>query len=309
MPKVTVGLPVYNGADYVGGAIGSVLAQTFDDFELLILDNASTDRTEAICRAFAAADPRVRYERRPDNVGAAGNYNGCVERARGRYLQWLCHDDLVAPTFLERTVAVLDGRPDVALAQGRTRQIDEDGEPLPPGPGDNVFIDRRGHRRLGAPAADLATQDRAADRFVDVMTRMIRNFHIFGLHRVDVIRRTMLHQPIYGSDRNLVAEVALYGKFHEVAEDLFFKREHAGHSLAIPSAEGRAKWLDPTARADLFPHLRLHRLNAQAIFRAPIPLSDKIKLLRWVGRNIGVRQVLLNPKHWRRAYLDQETIY
>lgn len=309
MPKVTVGLPVRNGAVYVEGAIRSVLAQTFDDFELIILDNASTDATEAICRDLAATDPRIRYERQSENVGLARNFNGCPERARGRYLQWLCHDDLIAPIFLERTVAVLDERPDVVLAFGRTRLIDEAGEPLRPGPDENTFIDRKGHQRTGPPPADLATQDSAAARFLDVKTRMIRNFHIFGLQRLDVVRQTRLHQPVYGADRNLVAEVALYGKFHEVPEDLFFKREHPQQSLAIPTAEGRAKWLDPSAQVALFPHLKLHRLDAQAIVNAPIPLGDKIKLSAWVVRNLGIRKVLLNPRHWRRAYLDQKTIY
>ncbi|WGF88591.1 glycosyltransferase family 2 protein [Marinivivus vitaminiproducens] len=309
MPKITVGLVVYNGADYVAQAIRSVLAQTFDDFELIILDNASSDGTEAICRELAATDPRIRYERRPENVGVARNFNGCIERARGQYLQWLCHDDLVAPTFLERTVAVLDERSDVVLAFGQTRLIDEAGEPLRPGPGDNVFIDRQGHRRNGPPPADLATQDSAAARFLDVKKRMIRNFHLFGLHRLDVIRQTMQQQPIYGADMNLVAEVALYGKFHEVPEDLFFKREHAKQSLAIPTAEGRAKWLNPAAQVELFPHLKLLRLDARGILTAPIPLKDKIKLMGWVVRHLGLKQVLLNPRHWRRAYMDQETIY
>ena len=82
-----MGLPVYNGADYLAEAIDSILKQSFEDFELLIQDNASTDATGEICRAYAASDPRVRYVRNPQNVGAAGNYNLVFERARGSLLQ------------------------------------------------------------------------------------------------------------------------------------------------------------------------------------------------------------------------------
>ena len=82
VPTVSVGLPVYNGADYLAEAIDSILKQSFEDFELLIQDNASTDATGEICRAYAASDARVRYVRNPQNVGAAGNYNLVFERAR-----------------------------------------------------------------------------------------------------------------------------------------------------------------------------------------------------------------------------------
>ena len=83
-PLVSVGLPVYNGEDYVAEAIESILAQTYQNFELLINDNASTDRTEAICRAYAAADERVMYARNQTNLGAAANYNATIDRQPDR---------------------------------------------------------------------------------------------------------------------------------------------------------------------------------------------------------------------------------
>jgi glycosyltransferase involved in cell wall biosynthesis len=87
LPRLSIGLPVYNGENFLAAALGSLLDQDFRDFELIIADNASTDRTAEICRVFAAEDARVRYLRQPENLGAAANYNRTLSEARGRVLQ------------------------------------------------------------------------------------------------------------------------------------------------------------------------------------------------------------------------------
>src|SRR5215212_10104103 len=107
-PRVTVGIPVYNGAKYLGQAIESVLAQTFADFELIICDNASTDATAAIALDYAARDPRVRYARNRENLGVGRNFNRLIELGMGQYFKWLAADDVIAPEFLERCVEALD---------------------------------------------------------------------------------------------------------------------------------------------------------------------------------------------------------
>src|SRR3954470_1068595 len=93
-PRVSIGLPVYNGQRFLAPAVSSLLAQTFADFELVICDNASTDDTEAICRRFAERDPRVRYHRNEQNVGAAPNFNRALALSTGQYFKWAAHDDL-----------------------------------------------------------------------------------------------------------------------------------------------------------------------------------------------------------------------
>src|SRR3546814_4612052 len=109
-------MPVYNGERYVASAIESLLAQDFEDFELIISDNGSTDRTEEICREFASRDPRIRYVREEENQGASWNFNRVFELARGEYFRWACHDDACEPTHLSRCVELLDeSPPSVAL--------------------------------------------------------------------------------------------------------------------------------------------------------------------------------------------------
>jgi len=126
-PRVSIGVPVYNGESYLACALDSMLGQTYGDFELIISDNASTDRTPEICRQYAARDPRVRYLREEQNRGLAWNFNRVVEVSRGDYFKWAAYDDVCAPSFLARTVEVLDNDPHVILATSVAALIDAQG--------------------------------------------------------------------------------------------------------------------------------------------------------------------------------------
>jgi len=104
IPTVTLGMPVFNGENFIKEAIDSILAQTFTDFELIITDNASTDATAAIVAEYVNADPRVQYIHNGKNIGAAANYNVSYNMARGKYMKWCAHDDRISPNFLEECV-------------------------------------------------------------------------------------------------------------------------------------------------------------------------------------------------------------
>src|ERR1700739_3978805 len=108
MPRVCIGLPVYNGENYLAAAIESILAQSFADFELIISDNSSTDSTGDISRSYARRDARIRYVLQPHNLGAIANYNVVFGMADCEYFKWAAHDDLLAPRFLEECVNGLD---------------------------------------------------------------------------------------------------------------------------------------------------------------------------------------------------------
>jgi glycosyltransferase involved in cell wall biosynthesis len=129
-PPLTIGLPVYNGQNYVSESLDSLLAQTYSDFELIISDNASTDGTEDICRDYATRDSRIRYVRQPVNIGAAPNHNYLVQAARGRLFKWAAHDDLFAPKLVERCIEALDDRPELILAHAYMGIVDEQGKTL-----------------------------------------------------------------------------------------------------------------------------------------------------------------------------------
>jgi glycosyltransferase involved in cell wall biosynthesis len=125
-PKVSVFIPTYNRADMLRESIGSVLKQTYGDFELIISDNASDDGTESVVRSFN--DPRIRYFKNDQNIGSRGNWNRCFVLARGEYVTILPDDDLMLPENLERKVQVLSGSEQVGFVHSQYHLIDADGQ-------------------------------------------------------------------------------------------------------------------------------------------------------------------------------------
>jgi glycosyltransferase involved in cell wall biosynthesis len=225
-PAVSLAMPVYNGANYIRVAIASCLDQDFADLELIITDNASTDGTEEICREFAAKDPRVRYVRNSRNLGAAPNYNLGFEMARGRYFKWCAHDDFISRDYLSATVAALEATPAATLAFTRTQCVDEAGALL---------------ELVGAESAAIGGAD-PAKRFAQALRQMGTCYAIFGLFRADALRKSSLHRPYYGSDRALLAELALLGTFVRTEERLFFNREHQMRSVHLSKKAERRTW-------------------------------------------------------------------
>jgi glycosyltransferase involved in cell wall biosynthesis len=233
MALVTIGMPVYNGANYIAEALESVLSQTFADFELIISDNGSTDRTEDICRAFADRDARVRYVRNERNRGAAWNYNRTFALSDSLYFKWASHDDLCAPQFLEKCVSVLNSRgPQAVLCYPRTLLIDAAGHVT------EHYLDNM----------DLAFAG-PVKRLHHVLKYLDRCNCVFGLMRSDALRRTRLIGDFVTSDVVLVRELALLGQFHEIAEPLFFRRIHQEqYAAAHTTDQQRMRWFDPHAR-------------------------------------------------------------
>jgi len=216
-PRVSVGMPVYNGAKYMREAIDAILAQTFTDLELIISDNGSTDDTQKICAEYAARDSRVRVFRFPRNMGPATNYNKVIELARGEFFKFQAHDDLIAPTFLEKCVAVLDANPDVVNAYPRTKRIDADGK---------VFGEFHTELDLTHPSAAVRLA-----RYVFTSHKKHHAAELWGLVRMKTFNA---FRPVQGSypsaDRVVATRMIMQGPLKRVEEYLFFDREHAGRS-------------------------------------------------------------------------------
>ena len=124
--KVSVCIPVYNGSDYIAESINSVLAQTYEDFHLIVCDNCSTDNTEEIVRSFQ--DPRLTYVRNGENLGLVGNANRCLELSKGEYVCIWHHDDVMLPENLERKVHLLDDHPEIGFVHSNLILIGDSGE-------------------------------------------------------------------------------------------------------------------------------------------------------------------------------------
>jgi glycosyltransferase involved in cell wall biosynthesis len=231
-PRVSIGLPVYNGEKYLSIAIESILGQTFTDFELIICDNASTDRTEEISRYFAEKDARVKYFRNQSNLGAGPNFGKALKLGCGEYFKWAAHDDVLAPTFLERCVAELDSDPTAVLAHGSVDIIDEHGHTI--ATYDSNLLDAGSHR--------------ASTRFGSVVLNDHKCIDVFGLIRRSQLVSTAGHESFPGSDRVLLAELSLQGKFIYLAEPLLQNREHPDryNCTAMLDNQEAVTWYDPT---------------------------------------------------------------
>jgi glycosyltransferase involved in cell wall biosynthesis len=127
LPTVSICVPAHNAARYLSAAIDSALAQQYGDFELVVLDNASTDETRAVCERYK--DPRFRYEFEPQ-AGQSIAWNRCLELAQGKYVILLHADDELRPEYLTRAVEVLDANDHIALLHCAAEHIDENGAPL-----------------------------------------------------------------------------------------------------------------------------------------------------------------------------------
>jgi glycosyltransferase involved in cell wall biosynthesis len=289
IPRVSIAIPVFNGANYLRQTLDSLLAQTYRDFELIVSDNASMDATEEICRSYMASDDRVRYFRNAANLGAHVNFNRAFRVARGQYFKWAAHDDLCHPTFLSRCVEVLDGDPSVILCHAQPVLIDANGERIPhvamtrrhftDGSGRHVSI--RGcdpPRRLDSP--------KAPRRFRDVILKTGWCFEIFGLIRVAALARTTaLAEPYYGADKVTLAELSLLGRMVVLPEELFFRRCHPGQSTNLRSARGRALWAHPTAtQRPIFSRLRCVGGYARSVLRADISNYERARCLLTLSR-------------------------
>src|ERR1700726_3052082 len=147
-PLVSIGIPVFNAQRYLREALDSLIAQDYENIELVISENASTDGTAAICREYAARDPRVRYERAEMNQGAVWNFNRVYSLARGTYFMWAAFDDLRAPSYVRRCVERLEAQPSAVLCCTDVRLIDEAGRRIQPDP-----RMRLAHPVGGSPAA------------------------------------------------------------------------------------------------------------------------------------------------------------
>ncbi|HEY9601350.1 MAG TPA: glycosyltransferase family 2 protein [Allocoleopsis sp.] len=278
-PRISIGMPVYNGERFIREALDSILAQTFKDFEVIISDNASTDGTQDICESYAQRDERVHYYRHEQNRGAAWNFNYVVQAARGEYFKWAAHDDFCAPTFLEGCLKVLDNNPTAVLCQSKTIFTKTDGQ---------FWWEGRSLAQLDS--------EQPSERFQAALAAFWC-LEVFGLLRHDALKKTSLIAPYYGSDKLLLVELSLMGRFKEIPEPLFFRRCHAEQSSRL-SAREREIWIDP--KAALRFQVPQHRGSLRylwAIVRTPLNWEERTRCFAILIRYVA------SAKTWRKFFI------
>jgi glycosyltransferase involved in cell wall biosynthesis len=304
-PTVSLGMPVYNAEPYLEQALDALLAQSFEDFEVMISDNASTDATEEICRSYADKDDRIRYVRSRANFGVIHNFNTVFRLSAGRYFKWAAADDVCGEDYLRRAVEVLDGDPSVVLAWAKTAGIDQQGRrvELP-----NEISD------LNAPTSVYSTDPVVRWR------RLLRNIWwvdgpFYGVMRADALGRTRwLHPPHPSGDQILLTELSLGGRFYEIPEELFLSRIHPNKTSRRQRAlSARAGFLRGRRHSqrplERLRNLRVYptRLAMYSVIVMDAPLSpgQKLRCEAEVVRAVGTwaatrtRQVASGSSPWR----------
>jgi glycosyltransferase involved in cell wall biosynthesis len=270
--RLSLGLPIFNGESFLRETLDSILGQTFGDFVLLICDNASTDSTPEICRAYAATDPRVHIFTNDSNRGVGWNHRHVFELSETEYFKWCGADDVIAPDYLSACLGRLERRPDAVLCYSAAVVIDDFGKPVhgeyPTSPSTQLA--------LGSP--DVVT------RFSNLLSPLYSDTNPFyAVIRSSALRRTRPHGSFLAADRCLLAELSLIGPFLRVPETLFYRRRHAQNAtkgnaeemlLYVPSRSARVSVRD----------WRVAYEHLAAVRRAAVSPRLKLRLVRAVLR-------------------------
>jgi glycosyltransferase involved in cell wall biosynthesis len=262
-PLVSIGFPVYNGAEFLARAVDSILNQDFNDFELIIADNASTDETELLCRAYAKNDSRIRYVRNSANIGVNPNHNLVFEMSRGRYFAWAAHDIEQLPGMLSRCVREMQNGPGApVLVYPRCELAGDSG--MPP----------------GWEQPSIASSDPKPARRVNAVIRnIVFVTQHYGLFDAATLRKTRLNGSYPSSDYVLTAEVAMLGEIREIPEVLLRRTIQKDRGTAAVINDKRA-WVafsthNARSRTILSVRERLTLEYFRAPWRLPLKFTEK----------------------------------
>jgi len=281
-PKVSIGMPVYNGEEFLKSAIDSILNQTYSDFELIISDNASTDSTADICLAYASRDPRVRFYRNDINIGASDNYNSVYYQARGKYFKWASSNDLCHPELIEKCVKILNLHADVVLCYPEVK----------------LFIESLDDAQEYKDDLHLM-QENVCERYIAFYENVKLNNVMNGVMRTECLKHTSMIKPFFSSDVALMAELVMRGKFYQVKDTYFYRRMDEKTATALKSNEEVLKHYFPNMdKMMLFQNWKLHAEYFAAIRRAPVKSRDRRCIVRYFFKQL----------RWHRSELRDDII-
>lgn len=292
-PPVCIGMPVFNGEAWLAQAMNSLLSQTFRDFELIISDNGSTDRTPAICQEYLSQDSRIRYFREEINRGLVWNWNRVFELSNAKYFKWSACDDVYHPRFLERCVEALDDHPEVVWCHSRTQHINAQGALLKGEQTPEISYDHRPGAGTGRPAMPSRTSDHPAERFRAVLLGCGGCLDSYGVIRSSILRKSGGYLAYFGSEKVLMAELALWGRYYEVPEPLCFARVHEQAAGNLRTKTQQRQFVDPFGKRWQCERIGLLRGYIAAVRRSELSLAERLRCYAAIG------EYLLQFRKWR----------
>lgn len=229
-PKVSVGMPVYNGEETLAKAIESIINQDYPNLEIIISDNCSTDLTSEICHEYRKLDPRIQYTKFDENRGTITNFNRVFNLSSGEFFMWVSHDDFHEPTFISECLKSFVDKPEAALCAPKMR---------------GVITPKASQQWIG----DLSTfQDKnsVVPRYLETL-KHFPAVAIYGLYRSSMVRKTSLLPKVVGADLLFIQNLSLYGSFIQCDQVLFtyYGREKwntVDQDYAVFYGKGKKPW-------------------------------------------------------------------
>lgn len=293
-PRLAFAVPVYNGAEYLPDALEALRAQTEPRWVAVVTDNASTDATPEIVRAAAAADPRIRYHRNAENLGANGNFNRSMALALetgAPYVKWAAHDDHPLPAYAARCLEALAARPDAVGAHSAVALVDGDGRPYAYNPAAGGFhADADGYLAADGdlwawtPETQRAFEAPApGERLLRFLRDKAGQWLIYGVFRSEAVRAVRpFGMP--GVEDTLCIELLLRGPVLFVEEPLFEQRHHAGSARHLSRRDYIEYETGVRPRGPMLPSGGRALDFARAVGRAPLSGAERLRVWRALGR-------------------------
>ncbi|MCV0400950.1 MAG: glycosyltransferase [Nitrosopumilus sp.] len=246
--KLTIGLPVYNGEKFLHKCLDSLLEQSFENFEIIISDNASTDKTQNICQEYSEKDKRIRYIRQEKNIGLLPNFNFVLDQSNNEFFMWMGVDDYILPDYVKKNMDVLASNSNVVGSVSKIKPYNFSDSPT--NQIDSKFIDftkklRTRFKKLDAFSIS-GNYDQKVRNYLTGSTCQV----IYGIFRTDKLQKSIIPSLFVGLDWAEMLNVLKFGDIHVINEVLMYEFEGGRSSGGILHI---SKTYNPNVFSIIFP--------------------------------------------------------
>ena len=237
-PKLTIGMPVYNGELFIKKAIESILDQTFTDFELIISNNSSTDSTEKICQDFIDKDNRIQIHTQKKNIGIHRNFNFLLSKAKGEYFAWAAVDDYLDNDFMEKNLKILESDKSVVSSVGKIIPYGVDSLEI-----DSTLVDtsvfpkflknfiKSGRHKKTIDAGPVSGNMNDKIRTFFKITKSLGRW--YGVHRTEQLKKCIIEKPFINVEVSVFLNLLRLGDFHEESSTTLYEFDEGISSRGI----------------------------------------------------------------------------
>ena len=246
--KVTIGLPVYNGEKFIHKCLDSLLNQTFENFVIIISDNASTDNTKKICQEYSQKDKRIQYIRQEKNIGLLPNFNFVLEQSNSEFFMWMGVDDYILPDYIKKNMDILVSNSNVVGSVSKIKPYNFSDSSI--NKIDSRFIDftkklRNRFKKLNAFSIS-GNYDQKVRNYLTGSTCQV----IYGIFRTEKLQKSIIPSLFVGLDWAEMLNILKFGDIHVINEVLMYEFEGGRSSSGILHI---SKTYNPNTFSVIFP--------------------------------------------------------